>query len=347
MSASAPAYVPVLRWKPAERRALYDLKPSTRANVTPLIEVIPKYVRSRSSLDFAQSFTKELVGHWGQRPHFVCFGHVHAPFSNEHQELIRDFAKASVDRGLVVTPVLRPSFGNERELLAAFGPVIELNSFAMRVTRDDLVDSRFIGLLTLLKQRTAVPLDKVDLILDFRLLDGPVQMTKTFALLETLVDWSSITYLAGSFPKDLSELQKNEQHVVSRVEWDSWLEAHGAQPAARFGDYTIQHPLFEEPPAYSNFSASIRYTTDRSWVVMRGEGVRNQTGPGFQQYPAQAQLLRIRPEFKGPSFSRGDWYIAEMAEQQRHSGSAQTWLRAGINHHMEFVVHQLVGRAAA
>jgi mannose-6-phosphate isomerase-like protein (cupin superfamily) len=40
-----------------------------------------------------------------------------------------------------------------------------------------------------------------------------------------------------------------------------------------------------------NISASIRYTTDDYWVIMRGEGLRNKGGAGYDQYPANAELL--------------------------------------------------------
>ena len=74
---------------------------------------------------------------------------------------------------------------------------------------------------------------------------------------------------------------------------------------------------------------------------MRGEGVFNQDGPGFAQFPANAQLLCERPEFCGANFSYGDQYIEEMGMQVEKPGNAMTWLCAGINHHMTLVVHQI------
>lgn len=74
---------------------------------------------------------------------------------------------------------------------------------------------------------------------------------------------------------------------------------------------------------------------------MRGEGLRNEDGPGYAQYPANAELLLGRVEYAGADFSYGDQYIEERASHPEKPGSPVTWLRAGINHHMTFVVSQI------
>jgi hypothetical protein len=107
-----------------------------------------------------------------------------------------------------------------------------------------------------------------------------------------------------------------------------------------FGDYTIQRAVYTEPPAFANFSASIRYTAREDWIVIRGEGVRNAGGAGYAQWPANAQLLCERPEFCGSSFSAGDRYIEMMGTAAPSNGNAPSWLRAGINHHMSLASRQ-------
>jgi hypothetical protein len=78
---------------------------------------------------------------------------------------------------------------------------------------------------------------------------------------------------------------------------------------------------------------------------MRGEGVRNDDGPGFAQWPANAKLLCGRPEYCGADFSDGDGCIRERSILGGKTGNAETWLRAGINHHLTFVVRQLARMA--
>ena len=159
-----------------------------------------------------------------------------------------------------------------------------------------------------------------------------------------LNEWLTFSIISGIFPKDLTGI-KPGQHLIQRLDWLTWEEQiRGATSLPRipsFGDYTIQHPIYYEPPKNANFSASIRYTTDNAWLIMRGEGIRSRKGTGYAQYPANAQLLCEREEFCGEDFSMGDKYIYNMGHQSARYGSARTWLTAGINHHLTFVVRQI------
>jgi hypothetical protein len=155
---------------------------------------------------------------------------------------------------------------------------------------------------------------------------------------------AELTCLAGSFPEDLSRLTPRKTHRLRRFEWQQWraLESWpGRRPA--FGDYAIQHVVFKEPVAVPNFSASVRYTIENEYFVLRGEGVLNERGPGYGQYNAWAALLLGMPEFFGATFSAGDRYIAERAANWNTPGSARTWLQAGLSHHLTTTALQVVG----
>lgn len=83
---------------------------------------------------------------------------------------------------------------------------------------------------------------------------------------------------------------------------------------------------------------------------MRGEGIFHEGSPGFSQWPANAKMLTERSEFRGPEFSQGDKYIYEMGQELEKprgiekTGNAETWLRAGINHHMTYVLYQIANQ---
>lgn len=98
---------------------------------------------------------------------------------------------------------------------------------------------------------------------------------------------------------------------------------------------------YREPPSFCNPSASLRYTADDCWVVMRGEGIMNDSGPGRRGYLGNAMLLVERSEFGGVEFSAGDSYIETMSRQDRKTGSPETWIRAAINHHLTFTARQI------
>ena len=121
-----------------------------------------------------------------------------------------------------------------------------------------------------------------------------------------------MTVVGGSFPKDLRELSVGE-HLLPRIEWHYWKQIVSARllRIPTFGDYATLHPYLQPAFPGMNVSASIRYTTDEHWVVMRGEGLLNEAGAGHAQYTANAQMLMERSEFCGPDFSFGDNYIYE------------------------------------
>ena len=150
---------------------------------------------------------------------------------------------------------------------------------------------------------------------------------------------------SGAFPEDLSKLHKNDVYKLDRNDWISWKnQVTAAEPLTRipiFSDYTIQHAKYIKKGSGLHFSASIRYTSDDYWLIMRGEDALRKDGPGFGQWPASAIILCDSPEYCTETFSAGDKYIKEMSLQRQETGNPQTWLEAGINHHMTFTVRQI------
>lgn len=193
----------------------------------------------------------------------------------------------------------------------------------------------------------------VDVIVEYGVVNGEAP---SFAYvcyrLPEISRWRTLTILGGSFPRDLMDFKKPGQYEVQREEWKQWAAeiTNSADLPRRpsFGDYTIQHPIYREPVEGANPSASIRYTSETYWVIMRGAGLRNSGGTGHMQYPANAELLFGRKEFCGPQFSGGDEYIWKVGSHQGDGpGTPETWLRAGINHHLTFAARQIASVVAA
>ena len=85
-------------------------------------------------------------------------------------------------------------------------------------------------------------------------------------------------------------------------------------------------------------SASIRYTTDGNWLVVKGRNVRRY---GFEQYFELCRTLVMRQEFSGRGFSWGDQYIDDCAFERTGPGNATTWRKVGTNHHLTLVARAL------
>ncbi|PIT88971.1 MAG: hypothetical protein COU27_02810, partial [Candidatus Levybacteria bacterium CG10_big_fil_rev_8_21_14_0_10_36_7] len=188
----------------------------------------------------------------------------------------------------------------------------------------------------------------VDFLVDFKIIDEKTSIDSLEAKINSIpkiTEWRTFIVAGGSFPENLSHLEKHNQHNIPRIDWAIWNELlTKLKRRPSFADYTIQYPIYLPKTSAFNPSASIRYTLENEWVIVRGEGLRNPKGAGFKQYPAQAQILANQKNiFKGEDFSTGDAYIAEKAKdiKTKKTGNPKTWLEAGINHHVSLVVDQI------
>lgn len=343
----ATTYGPAVRWKGAERLALRSLPLSTRRRIVPLIEPVPKDFLPFAASGQISKFAKALAEtcRWGSDCGLLLDPHLLG--DDQAAVVMPSIAAAATKYEIaygIVTGVARSAIYQTavRETADNLGCDIclRINPFEFRQAGFEAVIESALSRL----KRTA---KHTHLIIDFQAIAGNgINFTPWINRIPLLDAWSSVTFLSGAFPKDLAHLAKNEQHMLPRGDWESWYDLLNGQPTRlpAFGDYTIQHGIFEEREGkHFNFSASIRYTSLGGWVVMRGEGVLNEGGPGYSQWPANAQLLCERPEFCGPSYCWGDTFMKDMSAQLARTGSAKEWLAAGINHHITMVVNDLIG----
>jgi hypothetical protein len=249
--------------------------------------------------------------------------------------------------GIRPTLVVSLKTGSDATYARSVQTVLDRHGAAicLRVSPEELKLSRVDELIQAHLRRYGVSPASADLVVDRGGVDGQSCRYEDFAhFIPWLSSWRTLTCLAGSFPVDLSRLAPGRIHRLQRFEWQQWRSLHswpGRRPS--FGDYAIQHVVAKEPVAVPNYSASIRYTTEHEFVILRGEGVLNDGGPGFGQYNGWATLLVGMPDYFGATFSAGDYYVAERAEHWKSSGNAQTWLQAGLSHHVTATALQVVG----
>jgi len=191
-------YMPVQRWKPAERRANAELAPAIRELLCPLVEICPP------GFPMDKRFTAKTTG--------------------------------------LLTMIAR-----DTDLLMA--------ADAARLDPQD-----------------------IDLVIDLEILprnDQPIRFAERN--LPMIDRWRSLTVLAGTFPKDLTRFKPVGRHDLPYEEWHYFNE-HVLQNSdlaeyASFGDFTIQHPVYTEPPKPCHPSASIRYALHDSCIIMKGESL--------------------------------------------------------------------------
>lgn len=333
-------YFPVLRNKRAEWGALTNLSDETARKVAPIIEPLPINLVKEGEAGVCMTLATRMDEDWDRK----IFLDPHNLTDDAGAQFISRLMRSEIGTSGRVIPVLRVDIGNRlSESLVRWTQ--RLKRHAVRIKLEKLTTRPAI--LDELLESTGLSRDSVSLIIDRSIVGQDNRLRRAdIESIAGLAEYRDVVLLGGAFPKNLTGF-KVGQHEHPRHEWISWLNTldwgkHGIRPIA-FGDYTIQHPEYEEPKAaVMNISASIRYAADKYWVIMRGEGVRNPGSAGFAQWPANAMMLVERAEYKGAGYSFGDGYIASKAvDSPRGTGNPETWLRAGINHHVTLTVRQL------
>ena len=207
----------------------------------------------------------------------------------------------------------------------------------LRIQREDFVD--FPDLRTRIEEvMRSVDLgpESADVVLDLRALnpaERDMNATRVAGLIKKipwLNRWRSLTFAATSFPQNLTGIPPADGTFIERNEWQLWIDTAaltsriGRVPI--FGDYAISHPEpAEVDPRIMRPSASVRYTCDGAWLVLKARNLRDH---GYGQFHEVCRDLIARPEYRGPDFSWGDRYVADCAAELVGTGNLTTWRKA-------------------
>lgn len=353
-------YVPILKWKRGEYRALQNLDQKIRQRLTPLCEVPPiAYDPSDEGGadpafdDRVTRLASQVEGAWIKTDRlFLDLGLLQSDariHGKEHPvTFIFNDARA---RGLKLVPVTGLNRDSEHQAAVAGVTAADGRGICLRIHFDDFNDEDFADAVDNLVSEIGISYAICDIVIDLRSIIGvqPSLLTPSIvsliAGLPHVTEWRSLTVASGAFPENLTHMALGP-NVVPRLDWALWQSITTAKPTLpripTFGDYGVVHPILPELDMSTiNVSASARYTTDVHWLVMRGRGLRTRGSGGHGQYIAHATALLNRPEFCGADFSAGDGEIAGIAAGTTTGGNPETWLRIATNHHLTFVVTQL------
>ena len=351
-------YVPILKWKRAEQGALKALEEDHKKYITPVIQlVMPKCKLKEKLTDIIARF-KELVSEipskvvevWGVDPVFVD---VSLLFTTRLKaESLKIISQKGSKLGGTFIPVIH--LNDDEEIKNTVYSLVQENKrgLCLRLICSDLSDPNKLkqDIAKLLSSSRLKEKD-IDLLVDIKETDKNgdkyVKYLNLTRNISNLASWRTFIFAAGSFPKDLSECKLDEENLLPRIDWRSWKEhLSNSKPQRKpaFADYTIQHPIYKEDTQFFPPTSSIKYTLENEWLIMKGKKQK------FELYLASAAALVTDKRFYGGNFSDGDKYISEKAKHFliyikdpaiKGTGSTETWLKAGINHHLTLVADQI------
>lgn len=345
-------YVPILKGKAGELAALQEASASTRARMTPMVEIPAiewDYIATKWKAviaDHVAPFPQRLVDAWAGAGRLFLDGGLLDPsdlIAGEHP--VAPVARAARGLGLTVVPVWSPSRSSaERSAVEALTGEAA-SGVCVRLSGGDLAAAATAAPAAL--QALSVQPEDVDLVLDFAAVSGAAGLLEAeyrscLAGVPTPARWRSLVVAGSSFPVDLSGVKADHSVKLERIEWDSWSAIAtnpAGTPVPSFGDYGVANPVFQTmDPRFMNRSAQIRYTAGDGFLVLKGRSVKSH---GTKQQHALSSALLQMPEFHGSSFSTADAYIAGCAVRTKNPGSAKTWRTVGMGQHFAFTTSEL------
>lgn len=351
-------YVPILKWKRAEQNALGALNDAQKKGIAPLVQfVMPKPKPSDDFESIVERFrekmphlSQQILKSWGLSPIFVDVSLLYT--TRLKIDCIQAVTASGYGVGLRVTPVIH--LNDDMELKKAVRSAAQKYSsgICLRLIPHDLADvvelnKAIQGFLTWSGLSEA----DVDLLVDTKEIEGGgayASYVNASQEIYNLPKWRAFIFASGAFPEGLMKYKIDEENLIPRLDWKNWLRQISGKNGLRkpsFADYTIQHPIYKESSQFFHPTTSIRYTLNDEWLIMKGRKQK------FELYLANAKLLADdRARFFGDRFSFGDKYIAEKAKHYaayikdpkiKGTGSTESWLTAGINHHLVLTAHQI------
>ena len=362
------SYVPILRWRPAEMLAFERLYPQDRETITPFIEFImpppktDKDDRKKILEDSKSKFLRQLPD-IGKRLLKYCgrntvFLDVHLLDGNIRASSFENILSSANAVDLFSIPVVHiiPVVGTDADMatrqVAVKYAKIGDKGLCIRIDNSHFKDENLTKHIEDFIKDNNLDIKNVDILVDLQIVDKSItaeSVIEKVSRIPQIDGYRSFILSGGAFPKDLSDLQKFESHQIDRTDWKLWGEIINSGKLSRkptFSDYTIQHPIFYGYILGANTSASVRYTNDEKWEILRGEALNyvkknGEKGPGYKQYLAHAREIIKQPFYKKAEYSFGDSEINRIATPKNEkTGNPQMWLNIGINHLLTLVARQ-------
>jgi hypothetical protein len=350
-------YIPILKAKKGELGALQETIPATKDMMTPLLEIInipwdyENEEEAKTIEAHLDGLGRKILDSWGaERRIFVDSNLINNDrrmvdgLTHHLSYLFNDFRT----NNLQAVPVV--GLGKHSDYKNAVRGIVNSDNrgVCLRIQNADFsLPSLKQSIDDDLRVYNVTP-DQVDLVFDLRNIDenfstllGVAVPTLINNTIPYINDWRSFTMAASSFPVNLSGIQGNTIERLDRIEWTFWSGLLSL-PLIRhpsFGDYSIAHPdITDLDPRIMTISASIRYTADDTWVVVKGRSTKTH---GYDQFHDLTRQLVTLPEYSGAAFSFGDQYIDDCAVRNVRCGNTTTWRIIGNNHHFQKTIVQI------
>lgn len=359
-----PSYLPILKAKPGEFRALSYAEPGRKARMLPLFEVARIGENVRKAKRFAKvrhltcAYLDEVAGNiaevWSGRQ-ALADGYQWRPdaITETGEHVMPYFYSRLRELGVEVVPVVGYDRWDSHSYQAAMRDIqigesgyccLRLDSHAM----DDAEDPAFF------EERVVEILDGLGVtpkecavLLDF----GDVTAMSIEQLIARSIDALDVLAPMGfkfyacagcSLPPSIDAAVNKPDSTgrVIRKEMLVWQTLRTSYPLISwlFGDYGVRGPNTADDIISPHTNGKIRHTINKEYFIARGHSMQ-MADKGAQMHRL-AETIVSSPHYLGNEFSWGDAQIYACSKRE-FSGNSTTWIAIDTSHHVAWVTEEI------
>ncbi|CAI1829086.1 Uncharacterised protein [Serratia quinivorans] len=359
-----PTYVPIIKAKPGEFMALSNLKDQYSEKIFPFFEIpkITDKTKELASLRGSRQLTKDYLdliangissSYHSSVMFFDLFEWKPDVYVETGEHTYSYLYRNLSSKGISVYPVVGFDRWPDVDYQNAIKSLVvsEGTRYCLRidsVSLDDAYDvDYFVDTITEIMDSLALSGKELIILFDF----GDVTRKSIVSLqadmqhlLKVVADFGcGAVMIAGcSFPILINDAVKTEDSTdfVDRREMIAWKilsEEHDINLI--FADYGIRNPSGANDIITKHVNGKIRYTIENKYFVARGHS--KQKGNKGDQIYDLAKVIVSSAYYLGEKFSWGDAKILACSRKE-FKGRAQDWISYDTNHHISYVVEEVL-----
>lgn len=330
-------YIPIIKAKAGDLEAIKHLDNEVIYNTKPLIQVNPD---DGDLAKIAYRINDALASR--NATAYLDFADVRGNTSATLDYISN--LLSGIEHDIELIPVIGLAIANER--LHVLEPLIIQNGVCIRIKPHS--ERNIIARLESMIKHTQIKEQHVDILFDYEYVVAGSIAKCTQNCIELLTalnkfSFRSIAVASGAFLPNLGSIKADTIYEAVRYEQIlfNFINERVVNSLV-FSDYGNQHPISEGDNKKFPPSCSIKYTSDNTYVIFRGQQARN-VERGSHQYFDKAQLLIEHGCYDGQAFSWGDnqIYLKANANPQKNPGNGKTWVAITLNRHIT-KIHSIV-----
>jgi hypothetical protein len=329
-------YVPILRFKQGERKALEKLSPKTKLGVMPLMVLAPaqyvgkKATKSEAAIPSPQHFVRQMSLAWGGFSYYLDASTLPATAVGHP---LTDIAAEARAVGHLLIPCTNLGVSQQYQAAVASTAAVDGRGAALRIDLSELAQSASWV------PNWKLPTNLTDLIIDLEEVNLAVDLgTALDPAFSSLVSvWRSVTLVGTNIPSNFQGAQAG-LILRNRAELDLWKRLNTINLKYRldFGDYAT---VGSAPPPQGikwGYPITVKYTLGASFLICRG--VRT-TGANCLDMDVQlhghAQKIVAYVGRAPLAHCWADGEIDAIANATKSPGGLTQWVGYSINRHIE------------